>query len=99
MRRILLAMGVAVLLSCGGDIRPYDNNDLQLVSGYAAKEMCSCLFVMEMDESFCRAWTKASPDVASVRIDPKARRVEAGALLFWGRSARYVDDAFGCVLE
>lgn len=103
MRRALTLVAAAAMfafLSCSGEgPRQYDNNDLQLISGYTAKELCSCLFVMEMDEPYCRAWTKASPAVADARIDLEKKTVEAGALLFWGRTARYVDADFGCVLE
>lgn len=100
MKRILTVAfaSAALTLSCG-DLRPYDNSDLQLAPAYGAKELCSCLFVMEMSEDYCRAWTKASPAVANLRIDREAKRVEGGALLMWGRNARYDDASFGCVLE
>ncbi len=101
MRRawVALALGLAAL-SCGGSAgRTYDNNDLQLATAYSAKEMCSCLFVMEQTEPFCRAWTKANPNVARVRVDPDARTVESSALLLWGARARFVDARTGCVLE
>ena len=49
-----------VTAAAGGSWRQYDNNDLQLATGYGAKEMCSCLFVMEMPFDYCTAWTKAS---------------------------------------
>lgn len=98
-RAVLVVPLLALLLSCGSEVREYDNNDLQLISGYTAKELCSCLFVMEMDEAYCRAWTKASPSVATARVNREEKTVEAGALLFWGRRARYVDASFGCVLE
>lgn len=87
--------------SCGGDAggRVYERNDLQLATGYTAKEACSCLFVMEQTEDFCRAWTKASPDVAGFRVDWEARTVEASALLLWGARARFDEALSGCVLE
>ncbi len=92
---------VGVLLSCGGGsgLHTYDNNDLQLISGYTAKELCSCLFVMQMDEPWCRAWVKNSPAVADARVDTEAKTVQAGALFLWGARARYVDEDFGCVLQ
>ncbi|MBX5483346.1 MAG: hypothetical protein IRZ16_16115 [Myxococcaceae bacterium] len=106
MRRTLLFAAAASLFACGtppdgahGQPREYDNNDLQLISGYTAKELCSCLFVMERDEDYCRAWTKASPAVANARVDRAHKSVEAGALMFWMRRAHYVDEHFGCVLD
>ncbi|MFN7133062.1 MAG: hypothetical protein ACK4N5_13370 [Myxococcales bacterium] len=101
MRRlpILLALALA-LVHCGdGGVRLYDNNDLELATAYTAKEVCSCLFVMEMGEDYCRAWTKANPNVASFTADTKEKRVRTGALLFWGASARFHGPDFGCVLE
>ncbi len=94
----LVAM-VASLSACQEDIGPYHNNDLQLVTGYTAKEVCSCIFVIGQTEEFCRNWTRASPEVASFRIDRENKRVESGAVMLWGARARYVDEKRGCVLE
>lgn len=77
----------------------YANSDLELTSGYAASEVCSCVFVMEQDEDFCRAWTKASPAVVTFKVDRKNKRVEASAGLMWGAKARFVDEKTGCVRE
>ena len=98
MKRVFV-IGAALLASCSNDIRPYANNDLQLATSYSAKEACSCLFVMEQTEAYCRNWTKASPAVASFRVDWEEKTVESGALLMWGRRARYIDERRGCVLE
>lgn len=96
---VLLAIG-ALLLSCGGgEGRTYDNSDLQLAPAFGAKAMCSCLFVMERDEEYCRVWTRQTPAVADFRIDREKKMVESGALFFWMERARYVDDTFGCVLD
>lgn len=103
MKRAWAVAGLALAaLACGGDNasgRLYERNDLQLATAYRAKELCSCLFVMEQDEAFCKAWTTASPDVASFRVDRDARTVESSALLMWGARARFVDAKSGCVLE
>ncbi len=99
------AMGVlacAAALACGrGDTvqRPYDNNDLQLVTAYTAKDFCSCLFVMRMSEDYCRRWTAASPAVATLRVDHEERSVQTAAVLLWGEKARFVSERDGCVLE
>ncbi|XXF77990.1 hypothetical protein P2318_33830 [Myxococcaceae bacterium GXIMD 01537] len=102
MKRVWTAVVLGLLgASCGDGSRgrTYERNDLQLATGYTAKEACSCLFVMEQSEEFCRAWTKASPDVAGFRVDRDARTVESSALLMWGGRARFVDAKSGCVLE
>ena len=88
------------LLSCGGNKgRLYNNNDLQLATGYTAKELCSCLFVMEMPLDYCTDWTRASPAVTKFKIDTVNKTVETTALLEWGVRARYDSAKFGCRLD
>lgn len=95
----LVALGTTA--SCGSETptRPYQYNDLLLINAFTAKELCSCIFVAEMPEDYCRAWTKESPAVANARIDRKHKSVESGALLLWSRSATWVDEHTGCVLD
>ncbi|WP_224240670.1 hypothetical protein [Hyalangium gracile] len=105
MKRTVLAVLLGALLpaltSCGrpGDRRLYTNNDLVLVTSYTAKDACSCLFVMEREEEFCRAFVKANPAVAHLTIDREHKAVETSALLLWGARAHYVDERSGCVME
>src|SRR4051812_47345924 len=98
MRRNVLMLVATASLGCGSSsgLHQYQSNDLQLVTGYAAKEYCSCLFVMEQTDAFCNAWTRANPQVATIRLDRAAKRVEASAGLMWGARARFVDARFGC---
>ncbi len=97
------ALAVAALfMHCASDnpqFRTYPNNDLQLAVGNAAKMVCTCAFVMQMSDDFCRAWVKASPDVARYSVDQNAKTVEASAFVSWSAHAHYVDDKRGCVLE
>ncbi len=97
MRRALALAAAAACLCCSSP--GYRDNDLQLITAYTAKEMCSCLFVLEQPEDFCRTWTRQSPAIATYRVDRQAKRVEASALLLWGASARLVDAQRGCALE
>jgi hypothetical protein len=96
---LLLALGLAGCANDNGDPRTYDNNDLELAVGNSARMGCSCLFVMNMDEAYCRAWVRASPDVAKVSFDRANKRVEASAFLSWAATAHFVDAKRGCVLE
>ncbi|MGF1508951.1 MAG: hypothetical protein ACFB9M_05550 [Myxococcota bacterium] len=77
----------------------YRANDLELVTAYRAKEVCSCIFVMEQDEAFCRRYTAEEPDVATFSVDHEQKRVRTTAFFLWGASARFVGDRFGCVLD
>ncbi len=79
--------------------RTYDNNDLELAVGNAAKMTCTCRFVMEMDEAYCRDWVRASPNVARFSVDLEKKVVDASAFISWTARAHYVDDQHGCVLE
>lgn len=99
--RLAPHVAMAFLAACAneGPPRTYDNNDIELAVGNAARMTCSCLFVMEMDEAFCKAWVKASPDVARFSYDPKAKTVESSAFLSWSAKAHFVDIDVGCVLE
>jgi hypothetical protein len=102
MKRLLFALAALAAAACAdpnGTPRTFDNNDLELAVGNGARMGCSCLFVMEMDEAYCRAWIKASPDVARVSFDRVNKRVEAAAFISWAATARFVDDKRGCVLE
>lgn len=99
-KRILGALSLGAAVACGGGgVREYSNNDLVLASSHAAKDMCSCLFVMNMPEDYCRAYTRASPDVARYSVDREQKTVEASALVLWGARARYVGPRAGCTLE
>ncbi len=101
MRRLTLTLGMLGLLGCAseGPPRTFANNDLELAVGNSARMGCSCRFVMERDEAYCRAWVKASPDVAKVTFDTANKRVEASSFVSWAATARYVDEQKGCVLE
>ena len=95
-----LALTALFALSCGGgSTRQYQNNDLQLATAYTAKELCSCVFVMEMPVEYCREWTRASPAVTKFKIDEQRKTVETTALLEWGTRARFDSEKFGCVLD
>lgn len=97
------ALLLALLAGCGEEasrvVRPYAYNDLQLLSRYTAKEACSCLFVMEMDEAYCRAWVVANPPVATFSFDKEEKTVDSSVLLLWGGHARFIDDQLGCQLD
>ncbi|MDF1563242.1 MAG: amidase [Deltaproteobacteria bacterium] len=104
MKRLLLLLGLAALTSgaaaCGDDHpRPYANNDLELITAYTAKEVCSCRFVMNQTAEYCQAWTKASPPVATFRVDEKHKVVSAAALGLWSGRARWISATEGCRLE
>lgn len=77
----------------------YNNHDLELLTAYRAKDMCSCVFVQDRDEAYCRDWTKASPNLATMSVDMEEKVVTTEAMQYWSATARFVDAKQGCVLE
>lgn len=96
-----LAALVLVLMACAseGPPRTFDNNEMELSVGNFAKMSCSCVFVMEMPDEYCRAWVKATPDIGSFSIDHQRKQIDASAFTVWTATARFVDERHGCVLE
>lgn len=105
----LRCLALFVVVSCaacaaiphpaGAPARPYATGDLTLLVHYTAKESCSCIFVQQMSEEFCRAYTKANPAVASWSVDAVQQTVSASALGLWSAQARFIDDQTGCILD
>ena len=93
---LVLLVLVPVLDGCDAT---YSDNDLELLTRYRAKNLCSCLFVMERGEKYCSAWTSQAPRLATYSIDWDAREVSTQAMMYWGAKARFVDAERGCVLE
>jgi len=91
-----LYAALAVLSACGSG---YDNHDLELLTNYRAKDVCSCVFVQKRSDKYCIDWTIAEPDLATVSIDRSTQTVTTEAMFFWSGKARYIDLRRGCVLE
>lgn len=99
--RSLLWLGLVWFGGCAkqADVRSYDNGLLELASSFAAKETCSCRFVMKRDEAFCREWVRVSPNVARPRIDEVNKTVTARSLGMAKATARFIDEQVGCTLD
>lgn len=93
---LLLSLMLVGLAACESR---YQENDLELITAYRAKTMCSCMFTEGNSEEFCAAYSLQSPAVATYRVDVDKQRVEAQAVLLWGDSAHYTGERFGCVFE
>lgn len=79
--------------------KAYDTSLLKVADGFAAKEACSCTFVMGMDEDWCAAYMKVSPDIARFKVDRANKLVTAKALGMAKRTAKYLGPEEGCRLE
>jgi hypothetical protein len=91
--------GLAILGVIPGLRGRYPNSTPALAAAYRAKDGCTCLFVLRRSPADCRAWTEASPDVASFEPDAAAGLVRSRALLFWSARARFLGPGQGCRLE
>ena len=96
--RATIAGLLFLVVSAGCDTR-YQNTELRLVTAFAAKEMCSCSFVMNRDEDFCLLYVKQSVPVAKLTVDRVNKKVIASQGLLWNGNAHLVDERFGCVLD
>ncbi|SMF37068.1 amidase [Pseudobacteriovorax antillogorgiicola] len=79
-------------------------SDIQLLqrtaSAYYAKELCTCLFVLEQDESYCHSYTKQYVALDDLKVvnEGSLKRVEAQALGI-KRTAVWRGARLGCHLE
>ena len=94
-----MATIVWVLIWIGCVQEGYRNHDLELLTSYRAKDMCSCVFVQERDEAYCRDWTVASPNLATLSVNVEAQTVSTEALQYWSATAVYMGTEVGCVLQ
>jgi hypothetical protein len=102
MRDLTRALAAALLVAaCApkADVRRYDSSLFEIGAAFAAKEVCSCVFVSGRDETDCREWTRVEPNVARFRVDREAREVTARALGMAKTVARYQGDGLGCTLD
>ncbi len=102
MMALLLTLACAAKHDPGAGGPPpetYDNVLLELATGFAAKEGCSCIFVSGRDEEVCRSYLRVNPDVAKIKVDYDNKRVTSRALGMKKTSAVWVSQEEGCVLE
>jgi CubicO group peptidase (beta-lactamase class C family) len=76
----------------------YDLGLLKLATSFAAKEMCSCVFVSGRDEEVCKAYIKVSPAVARVKVDQEEKTVRSRALGMAKTEARWLGEEIGCAV-
>lgn len=78
----------------------YDAGLLPLGTGYQAKLYCSCLFVMNRSEKYCKKFVAVSPAIFKVSANRETKTVEAKALYFFAKAkAQWRNKETGCLLE
>jgi hypothetical protein len=69
-----------------------------ILPAFYAKEHCSCLFVLERDDAFCRNYARQFIAIDELEVDRAAKRVRVEGT--WRRaSARFYGRRAGCRLE
>jgi hypothetical protein len=78
--------------------RAKPTTEFQILTGYAAKETCSCVFVVQQDDTFCTAFGQIQGYTTDIAIDHTGNGVTATFTGTSARSAHYTDAA-GCTLD
>lgn len=97
-RFLFAALGtLAALGLAAGRVRARTGNQIEVVAGFGAKEACSCVFVADQPDDYCKAFGQAGVAPAEIAIDRKALTVSA-SLAGTTRSARF-SPGDGCRLD
>jgi hypothetical protein len=97
-KTVLVALGALVVFSlAAGRVRARTANQIEVVAGFGAKEACSCAFVADQSDDYCKAFGQAGVAPAEITIDRKAQTVSA-SLAGMTRSARFTPGE-GCRTE
>jgi hypothetical protein len=73
-------------------------NEAQLLTGFAAKESCSCVFTVQQTDAYCTNFAQIPPYTVDVAIDHAGQTVTATAL-GTSRTARAGAAGTGCALD
>jgi hypothetical protein len=97
LKRLLIVAGGGLLF-----LLIWNSRDLyyfsSLISGFYAKEYCSCFFITGHDESFCHDTTRQYIPISSFALDKQQRTVTVGGMGRRSR-ARYTGVRTGCTLD
>lgn len=88
--------GAAVMVLGASRARAREASQLEIMTGFAAKEACSCAFVVEQTDEYCKAFGQSGPAPVVITIDHKSQVVTSS---FAGttRSASFTEGA-GCLM-
>lgn len=77
----------------------YRANVLELGLGFSAQAMCSCLWVSQNDEDFCREYIALKQVQPKIKVDHQKKSVQANAFLIFSRSSIFKSNEKGCELQ
>lgn len=87
-----------VLLVGGAIVYRYVDRQVVVGAGYAAKEVCSCIYLGERSFDSCRSDLPPFLDRIDVSWDAAERSVRGSVRGFSERRAQFSDDGGGCTL-
>lgn len=99
-KRIGMALGVLILCVGGGWVLLHAGqlrDFTHIISSYYAKELCTCLFVIEQKEETCHTIVRQYVPISEVLVDREARTVTTSGL-FQTNRARFEGPQLGCTL-
>lgn len=93
MRKFLALVALVLLTGCG-----YTLDDITIGLGFMAKETCSCAFVVNQTDEFCKTYGDLNAIPVKIAINRTAGNASAEFLWFWNRFAVYDGPGKGCRL-
>lgn len=93
----LSLVGSCASLLTADSARAKDANLLEILTGFGAKESCSCAFVVEQTDAYCQAFGQQEGYETTIAIDRGAKTATA-TFATTSRTSRFTDGA-GCVLD
>ncbi len=98
MKRIFWLIAVTILFSCGLTKERYKTGTVRLTLSFAAKEMCSCHFVMGLHQEYCKEYVKVKQLPMWLSYDDNTKTTRARFL--WIREDAFFDgENSGCRLR
>ena len=96
MKRVLVAL-LALSFLFLSDARAGEVDIQQILTGFSAKESCSCAFVVEQRDDYCMQFGQVEGFEVDIAIDHAEKSVRA-TFSETSRTAHYTDSE-GCVLD
>lgn len=96
-RLLLLATIACAALLGASRARARAANQAEIVTGFSAKETCSCAYAADQTDAYCTEFGTPAGFQVDIAIDRKAKTAKATFLGF-SRTARFREGA-GCSLD
>ena len=78
------------------ETKKFQNGLLGIISSHHAKELCSCLFVMNRNKTWCLEYISYGPPLHLYSIDESNKKVSVRSALIKKSEARFINKDLGC---